>query len=357
MRIFLSGLFILFLTSISWSQTCDIATGGMSANPSTPIHVGETVDFVFYVYNEAQGGDCCYEVESVLVYVAFPNNGGLTFQSVISPSGGTGPYFDWVYDATENTVIGINHTEICDAEGEVDVTIRMLASTLPFYPQNRTSIITLLNNPDGPPFLSNNEGNDNGIVTVQILAPLLPIDLSAFNASSESCDRVDIFWETAAEINNDYVEIQRSEDGKTFIPVGKVKGTNLSGSAATYNYTDKSVKGGTLYYYRLRQVDFDGKEELHHQIPVRTKDCNFTKSVDIHPNPVADLLNFGYTGFENDEVIQCVVTNAIGEIVKVSKNVPVSSLKQMDVSQLTSGIYNIKIESNNETYIHKFVKI
>jgi hypothetical protein len=347
---------VSFLYHIYGQPTCDILTPGISANPNM-VSVGQTTDLIFSVYNDAQGGSCCYETESVQVYVFLPGlpNAGIDFQSIISPAGGTGPFFNWVYSVADRTLIGTNHTPICDGEGEVNVTLRVIGTTLPFYPQFKQVGITIIQNPDGPPFLSNNEGNDNGVTVVQINAPL-PIDLASFKALAEDCNQVQLIWQTASEINNDFVEIQRSEEGRNFIPVGKVKGTNSS-NLTRYTFNDVDLKDGTMYFYRLRQVDLDGTQKIFDPVSVRTQTCRNQKFVSIYPNPVMDKLNVSFKGFESFETSKLVITNSIGEVVRIFDNVTLTDQKELDVTNLISGIYNLKLESANESFVYRFVKI
>ena len=346
---------IFFLSAIGLkAQSCDILTPGVTAMPNV-IAVGQTSDLKFDVYNDAQGDDCCYDIESVLVYLFLPQNGGLAFQSIISPAGGSGPYFDWVYDVAESTVIGLNHSEICDAEGEVNVTVRVLATALPFYPQTRTVGLTIVQNPDGPPFPSNNESNDNGTTVVQINAPL-PIDLISFDVFSDECNKVKLVWKTASEINNDFVEIQRSEDGRTYLSLGKIKGTNTS-KIATYQFIDGEAMDGTIYYYRLKQMDYDGTEKIFDPVSVRTLSCQNDRAISVFPNPVMNKLNIVYKGFDESDALSYTIINTIGETIRTIENISLSELKEIDVHNLVSGMYNLRIENAGQTFIQRFVKI
>ena len=65
-------------------------------------------------------------------------------------------------------------------------------------------------------------------------------------------------WKTASEINNSHFEIERSNNGKDFIKIGEIAGQGTSNSTKRYQFTDKNP-GSAQQYYRLKQVDFDGK--------------------------------------------------------------------------------------------------
>lgn len=85
----------------------------------------------------------------------------------------------------------------------------------------------------------------------------LPITLLYFTARADG-KRSLLNWETATEINNDRFEIERSSDGVMFNKIGQVAGAGNSTDHISYQWYDNDpLKGNN--YYRLRQVDIDGK--------------------------------------------------------------------------------------------------
>jgi len=350
-------IFLIFVV-LSWVRiiaqpTCDIATNGVSATPNTA-PVGETMDFMFDVYNDAGGGSCSYDVNSVQVYLFFPSN-GIAYQSVIVPAGGVGSYFNWTYDAPNRTVIGLNHTPIPDGVGE-SVTVRALVSPLSGYPAFRTIGVTLLQYENGPPFPANNPDNDNGIVTVQITAPL-PIELSSFTAKSIKCNSVLLNWETASEKNNDYMEVQRSKDGTEFISIAKIKGANKP-AGASYSYTDnKDLARNERYYYKLKQVDFDGRSEYFDIVSVVNECEGVGKALSIYPNPGIEKVFVTLEGFNENDNVTLIVTNAIGEMVMTINNALINDANELKLNNLPAGIYNVKIAGFDEVTSKRFIKI
>ncbi|TZF82234.1 hypothetical protein FW774_16235 [Pedobacter sp. BS3] len=96
---------------------------------------------------------------------------------------------------------------------------------------------------------------------------LLPVKLSAFNAR-QTAEGIKLTWTTASEQNNSHFDILRSVDGQNFEVVGTVKGNGTTSTQQSYSFTDVNVSNG-LYYYQLRQVDFDNKSETNSPIPVK----------------------------------------------------------------------------------------
>ena len=84
----------------------------------------------------------------------------------------------------------------------------------------------------------------------------VPVELTSFTANVVN-GKVTLSWETATEINNAGFRIERSNDNKVFSEIAFIKGNGTSTEKISYSYTDKSALSGK-YYYRLKQVDFDG---------------------------------------------------------------------------------------------------
>lgn len=93
-------------------------------------------------------------------------------------------------------------------------------------------------------------------VTVTVNKPL-PVSLVSFSGSRHG-DAAYLTWTTATEFSNDYFAVERSADGKEFAPLARVTGAGSSATPRTYGFTDERALATTVYY-RLRQVDYDGK--------------------------------------------------------------------------------------------------
>jgi hypothetical protein len=159
--------------------TCDIATLGITSNDYS-VNGGQTFIASFKVSNDAGESPslplidkCYYEVGSVVVVVSLPND-GIVFQSFIQPAPvtpitATGPYFNWVYDATEKVVIGINHTRIYDINEE-NVQLNLMATSVisNIYPSCRTLNLSIMQNPDFVGVFPSNTSTTNDVGTTAI---------------------------------------------------------------------------------------------------------------------------------------------------------------------------------------------
>ena len=92
-------------------------------------------------------------------------------------------------------------------------------------------------------------------------------------------------------------------------------------------------------YYRLRQIDNDGKEELSKVISISAKVPHTLK---IYPSVVKDFLTV-----ETDNTDDFVIVNLLGQQVLHGK-----TAQRIDVSALPQGAYLLRVG----TEVEKFVK-
>src|SRR5262249_20304126 len=113
----------------------------------------------------------------------------------------------------------------------------------------------------------------------------LPVGLLFFKATVQG-NNVLLNWSTSSEQNNRGFAVQRSTDGTNWQEIGFVSGSGTSTSANSYSYTDKGLNPD-VYYYRLKQVDFDNKFKFS---PVATAVIAGSATIELnqnYPNPYA----------------------------------------------------------------------
>jgi hypothetical protein len=97
-------------------------------------------------------------------------------------------------------------------------------------------------------------------------ASRLPIVLLSFDAKSFK-ENVELKWTTAAEINNSFFTIERSQNGVDFVPRLFLDGAGNSNELQKYQVVDSEPILGRSYY-RLKQTDFNGQFEYFEIISV-----------------------------------------------------------------------------------------
>ena len=95
-------------------------------------------------------------------------------------------------------------------------------------------------------------------ITVSCNDCVLPVELVNFEVESQLSSTL-LTWETLTESDNDYFAIERSYDGVNFEEIGTVQGVGTSVDQQYYRFNDPTVHKTSTVYYRIRQVDLNGK--------------------------------------------------------------------------------------------------
>lgn len=129
----------------------------------------------------------------------------------------------------------------------------------------------------------------NGIVIVRQTFKILPVEYLYFEAFFRREERLaEIKWATGKEWENSHFEIQRSMGNvNNWETIGKVDGLGWSDVSVDYSFKDRTLPLiGGLAYYRLKQVDFNGKSQLSKVVSIRIPSQQVTENVwRVFPNP------------------------------------------------------------------------
>lgn len=175
----------------------------------------------------------------------------------------------------------------------------------------------------------------------------LPIELLGFWGEFKN-GVIEISWKTGSEINNDYMEVQRSYDGVEFVTIASKDGQGTTSDVHEYVVTDRSVANVSLVYYRLRQFDYDGKNETFKMIAVSPDFSSMNISYNIYPNPASEKISFSVSGIVLSQEIEASLIDLQGKIIKQQKFDPNhGKFEFMDLDQIQNGIYLLRIESSN----------
>lgn len=181
----------------------------------------------------------------------------------------------------------------------------------------------------------------------------LPVTLLNFEVDCENGFTV-LNWSTASEINNDYFVIEKSTDAINFFPIATVQGNGNSNTVLSYTYTDETPNYATTYY-RLKQVDFDGKFE-YFNVVVST--CTADENFNVNQLQLNDNV-FGFTiNTSSSEKLTVYLYDYRGRIISqetivVNKgNNPISLSKP----HLSDGIYMLNIVGEKNHFSTKVLK-
>lgn len=189
---------------------------------------------------------------------------------------------------------------------------------------------------------------------------LLPIELASFEGTANECS-VDLTWKTLTEIDNDYFIVERSYDGQNYTKIAKIDGAGNSIEPIDYNFTDRG--SGTINYYRLTQVDFDGNSETFDVLQVKT---NCEKQLigisELFPNPATgnDMITVKFMNQVQATNPKIVVTTIDGKMVYEQDVTLTDGLNVLEFNSqgLSAGVYLIQVTDTNwQSKTKKFAKI
>ena len=183
-------------------------------------------------------------------------------------------------------------------------------------------------------------------------AATVPVKLITFNGKANNTNS-DLMWQTASEKNARLFEVHASVDGNNFKQIGEVKARGNSSSTVNYTFThvDALAKNNKVYY-RLKSVDLDGTFEWSNTIIVTANEAN-NASIDVYPNPFNNDVTVSL--IDNTPATIEVVTLEGVNVYNATTNSN-SSFANINLTQLTAGVYFIKVTQNGATSVQKLVK-
>jgi|GEM_PF-6073298 len=186
----------------------------------------------------------------------------------------------------------------------------------------------------------------------------LPVTLTSIKASG-IVNTIKVEWVTTAEINNKGFEVERSEDGTNFSNIGWVDGNGTTAETVEYTFDDTKVIANKIYYYRLRQVDFDGASEYTPIVSAKITDASSREIVwsRFIPNPAAADANLVINANAEGKA-DVTILNLAGAVVHQSAYNLYHGLNNLmlDLSQLPSGNYITKIDLNGGSTTLKLMR-
>lgn len=200
------------------------------------------------------------------------------------------------------------------------------------------------------------EAADNVFFTISnqdfAIEALLPVTWLSFTAQKLNNASVLVKWSTVNELNNKFYMVERSNDELNFVTIGQVTAGDNPVSVQEYNFTDYKALGGANYY-RLKQVDADGRSSYSAIAKVILPEETISWSV--QPNPVKTVVSF--YARKNMSDVSIMLADASGKIVYITQKQKITAGEQVliPVSNLTKGVYVIKVKSDETTRSEKLV--
>jgi uncharacterized repeat protein (TIGR01451 family) len=249
-------------------------------------------------------------------------------------------------NATDGGVLAINETY----EVEFKVTVKNPGTGNPVPSIINTARIKATSD-------NNVDYTDDGTAIINPEGGALPVTLIYFNTSLQQNKKVNITWGTSMEINCKYFDVERSIDGNVFTTVATIPGNGTTSLAHNYAITDE-IKGvvSSVVYYRLKQVDLDGKKNYSPINAVRLKKEN--RQLVVSPNPFTGYININIEWSRNELVTIKLLSTSGKEVVRKHVTLINGSnfIRLDDLSKLPVANYFIEISSPAEKISREILK-
>jgi hypothetical protein len=172
----------------------------------------------------------------------------------------------------------------------------------------------------------------------------LPVTLAGFSADLKE-NKVELNWSTSSETNNKGFEIERSVDGNNFSKIAFVKGAGNSNRLNKYHFADDYSSSA---YYRLKQLDFDGKFEYSKVIAVKAEKEDL--KVELSPNPFGNRITIQ----SNNQISKVEIIDITGKVKLVE--IINGKTAEINTSEISNGIYFLRINDGETILTQRIIK-
>ncbi len=172
----------------------------------------------------------------------------------------------------------------------------------------------------------------------------LPVNWVSFDASITTNNQVALHWETAAEINTNHFEVERSLDGQHYERIGIV----TDETSGKYQLIDQSPNEG-INYYRIKEVDEDGNFTFSKVVDIYDR---ATAAVSIYPSPATNKVHVLLPLKTKSINLYDALGNKIAHY-----NVTTQSTIDVDVSHFARGGYYLEVVGDSNKVIRHFEKL
>jgi Secretion system C-terminal sorting domain len=173
---------------------------------------------------------------------------------------------------------------------------------------------------------------------------LIPLPATGINLSASlTGSDVALSWKTLSELNSKHFDIERSTDGINFTKIGEKAATGYSVTDVNYSYADAGMNV-SVYYYRLKLVDLDGKVSYSNIAAVRKGSI---KTIKVFPNPAVENLSVEFSNAKGSYTI--TVLNQAGQEVQNIKADISNTVQYVKINRnnVAAGMYYVRVKENN----------
>jgi|MDSX01.1.fsa_nt_gb hypothetical protein len=182
----------------------------------------------------------------------------------------------------------------------------------------------------------------------------LPVEFISFIGECNSRGN-QLEWSTSSESNNNFFVVEKSMDGVHFVPLDTVFSVSNSQSLTTYQFTHEGFLE-PLLYYRLFQVDLNGKREYLSVIAVNNDCSDEIESMIASYNATENTIHL----FTNDldGIYQVDIYNSLGQQVNSSHTQQLKGIDRASIQlteSMSKGVYSIHLQKGGNYFVDKIM--
>lgn len=198
--------------------------------------------------------------------------------------------------------------------------------------------------------VGNKETLRPGEIKCTYVGPPLPVTWLYFRGKTVSKDNI-LDWATANEQNSKQFDVERSLNGTSFSRIGIVNAAGNSNQTNTYQYTDHDIDrlNSEVMFYRLKQIDVDGKFKYSNIVRLRYTEKNTANTI-VYPNPTPGLVTIlvGDNSLVGTMAVLYDMNGRLMESIKINAN-----SQQVNLGKYVNGTYFIKLNNGEVLRIIK----
>lgn len=182
-----------------------------------------------------------------------------------------------------------------------------------------------------------------GEIKCTYLGPPLPVTWLHFRGKTVEKNNL-LDWATANEQNTKQYNIERSLNGTSYSRIGIVNAVGNSNQTNAYQYTDHDIDrlNSEYMFYRLKQIDIDGKFQYSNVVRLRYNDKNTGNTI-VYPNPTPGRITIlvGDNALVGTMAVLYDINGRLLENIKIT-----ASSQPVDLGKYVNGVYFIKLVNN-----------
>jgi hypothetical protein len=184
---------------------------------------------------------------------------------------------------------------------------------------------------------------------------VLPLNFVSLNGRFVTKSQIELSWATLTETNTSNFEVERSNDGNTFVKIATVPAAGNSTTRRDYMELDNNFKRNAKNYYRLKMNDISGIYRYSEIVVLTDRNAD---PVEIYPNPIKDgILNILLLNNISAKKLNLVLYGSDGKRVLLKELQQNTYLQQVNITKLASGTYTVVLLDGKEKVYQQVVVV